>query len=206
MHYDECLNHKSIMDCEHPLDESQHAKDSMKIWEVLSDKAPAGAFIKKTYMDRAHKEEEPNYRYVPADKYADVLQSEDLKNGVDAVIHNDNFGCAVHGQNYYYKGETAVYHVEALVSYRFIDPNQFDALKPLLEEMDEMNLNEANNFAKDLFETNRFGMNDTNLKDALRGIKNLPLDIQIKNAQEKQTNHLGKGKEKTIQQSLEPEI
>ena len=187
MKYDELLNHKSILDCENPKDEEQHGKDVLKMYEKAEGFGKFGAIVKMQPMDKAHKKNKPDYRFVRPEDYMDVVQACDLKNGGDMVVHNGVFGIAVYGQGYTIGLKKEHYLVETLCSFQFLDG------KADVEKLEEMGVKEL----EKAFEKGEGFLGQKDLIKDLRGVKRKDLDALIQDAEERRSGNMGgKGKDK----------
>ena len=137
------LNKISILDC----DEAQH-ENRMKEIESIFEKIYAmknyDCLYTVEYVDEYHKEHRD--KYITNDDLQslnDILESTDLKNGMDVFIDEKNLVFLVHGQGYSRLGQ---YHlverkvtVEAFDSYGFeVDPGSF--FRDKKKERNEPNL------------------------------------------------------------------
>ena len=102
------LNSKSIIDC-NDIEEEIHSEELNKILEYIGSKKNYDCAVLKKYQDERHKHIE--MEVIPSSLYAisDVIESCDLKNGVDVYLDEEDFYVFVtYGQLYELNGK---YHM-----------------------------------------------------------------------------------------------
>ena len=202
--YDEYLNHKPISACTSKRDIERHDLDNGKMFSLIEEMKASAAIVRVTYLDSAHRGEE-KAQYVPMDKFREHIDGFDQKNGMDFVIHNGHVGLAIYGQNYTDRitGQGGV--VEALLSYQFIDDSKMDS-RNIAKELDEITSeNEAQKLLGCVSKEDIF-LNDSALKENLRNVKRLPLEVQIEKSikiqKEQQEKRRGKGSKNRVKKDF----
>ena len=146
------LSSKSILDCELERDIDSHNEENAKIVEFMEGNAPYGGILKASYKDLFHKDTPPEYIFIYPDEYQNILESFDLKNGVDFTIENANLAAIVYGQNYRLMSTGEVHMVEAAAEYRFFKDE--DVMRKiensLVLQFGDVNSKEAQNFLETL--------------------------------------------------------
>jgi len=137
------LNKISILDCDEAQHEN-HIKEIESIFEKIYAMKNYDCLYTVEYVDEYHKEHRD--KYITNDDLQslnDILESTDLKNGMDVFIDEKNLVFLVHGQGYSRLGQ---YHlverkvtVEAFDSYGFeVDLGSF--FRDKKKERNEPNL------------------------------------------------------------------
>lgn len=187
MYYDEYLNHKSLLTCEEEKDIEQHNNDCNKMFELLMDYAPHGAIAKISHQDLYHKTHEKDmYKLIDKHGYDDMIQAFDIKNGIDFVIHDDEVGIAVYGQNYLFSGKH--YMNEVLIQFHFLDAKKADIIS-IQEQLDDIySLEKEQTLLRELYEKDIYIQN-TDLKTQLRNGSMKPIQEKINDANIKKTQN-----------------
>ena len=180
MYYNEYLNHKPLLTCEDEKDIEQHNKDCDKMFELLMDYAPHGAIAKISHQNLYHKTHEKDmYKLIDKHGYDDMIQAFDIKNGIDFVIHDDEVGIAVYGQNYLFSGKH--YMNEVLIQFHFLDADKAD-IHSIQAQLDEIySLDKEQALLEDLYQKNIY-INNTALKTQLRNGSMKPIQEKIDEA------------------------
>ena len=177
MKYDEYLNHKSFLECESEIDIEQHNNACSKMIELLMEYAPLGAVAKCSHQDLYHKTHEKDfYKFINKDGYDNLIQAFDIKNGIDFVIHEDEVGIAVYGQNYLFSGN--YYMNEVLIQFHFLDADKAD-INSIQTQLDEIySLDKEQALLAKLFEEPIY-QNNQHIIAHLRNVAKKPIQAKI---------------------------
>lgn len=137
------LNKISILDCDEAQHEN-HIKEIESIFEKIYAMKNYDCLYTVEYVDEYHKEHRD--KYITNDDLQslnDILESTDLKNGMDVFIDEKNLVFLVHGQGYSRLGQYHIVErkvtVEAFDSYGFeVDLGSF--FRDKKKERNEPNL------------------------------------------------------------------
>lgn len=103
------LHHKSILDCTE-LEEEIHQAEMDNIMNLVFALPDYDCDLSVTYIDDYHKNHwSPYFLESNLHRVQELLQNEDLKNGVDVFITKDNaLAFKAYGQGYTYQGSYGI--------------------------------------------------------------------------------------------------
>ena len=114
------LHVKSILDCS-DLELEIHYAETERLEDLMATIPDYDCDVTAVYVDSYYKENIPPRFYKSNLKnYQDFIQNEDLKNGADAFLTDDNqLAFKTYGQSYKYKGQYDM--VECHITFKCFD-------------------------------------------------------------------------------------